>query len=145
MNKIFRISVLATILVLIVMVSSSLVMSVSASPGMGHSGGHCGDLYAGSWTFDWDFTVGTILSIINMALAAVLLTVYFGIYRRTRAQFNLVLVIVALTLLCYSLVANPLVSAILGYEGSGLGPFFILPDLFSLAALSALLYLSLKY
>ena len=124
---------------------SSLFMSVQASLGMGRGSGHCNDLYQGHWTFDWDFTFGTILSIINMALAAVLLTAYIGFYRKARTEFNLMLIIVALTLLCFSIVANPLVSAVLGYEGSGLGPFFILPDMFALAALSALLYLSLKY
>jgi len=143
MNIVFRIAVLATIL--LIMISSGLVVSVSASPGMNRGSGNCNDLYHGHWTFDWDFTAGTILSLINMALAVVLLTVYIGIYRKTRAQFNLVLILIALTLLCFSIVANPLVSAVLGYEGSGLGPFFILPDLFALAAMSALLYLSLKY
>jgi len=127
------------------MSGSSLIMSVQASPGMSRGSGHCNDLYQGHWTFDWDFTFGTILSIINMALAAVLLTAYIGFYRKARTEFNLMLIIVALTLLCFSIVANPLVSAVLGYEGSGLGPFFILPDMFALAALSALLYLSLKY
>ena len=144
MNKTFRIGLILTVLAIMVMASSGLVMSVSAS-GMGRGGGHCEDLYAGSWTFDWDFTAGTVLSIINMALTAVLLTAYIGNYRRTGAQFNSLLILVALTLLCYSIVANPLVSAVLGYEGSGLGPFFILPDLFALAAVSALLYLSLRY
>jgi hypothetical protein len=119
-------------------------MNVSASDAS-CGAGHCDDLFRGHWTFDWDFTIGTILSIINMSLALVLLTVYYGIYRRTGTQFNLMLIIIALTLLCFSIVANPLVSAVLGYEASGLGPFFILPDLFALAALSALLYLSLKY
>jgi hypothetical protein len=102
-------------------------------------------LYKGHWTFEWDFTAGTILSIINLSLAGVLLTVYIGIYKRTGTQFNLMLIIIALTLFCFSIVANPLVSAVLGYEASGLGPFFILPDLFALVALSSLLYLSLKY
>ena len=140
-----RLVAVTTILIVMMIAGSGLVMSVSAAPGMGRGSGHRDDLFAFRWTFDWDFTFGTILSIIYMALAAVLLTAYIGIYRRTRAQFNLVLIIVALTLLCVSIVANPLVSAVLGYEGSGHGPFFILPDIFALAALSSLLYLSLKY
>jgi len=145
MNKIFRISLLVAVLSIMIMASSGFVMCVSASPGVSRGGGHFEDLYSGCWTFDWDFTAGTILSIINMTLAAVLLTVYIGIYRRTKTQFNLILIIIALTLFCFSIVANPLVSAVLGYEASGLGPFFILPDLFAFAALSSLLYLSLKY
>jgi hypothetical protein len=144
MNKILGIALVVAVLS-IIMVSSGFVTGASASLGVNRGGGHCEDLYAGHWTFDWDFTAGTILSIINLSLAAVLLTVYIGIYRRTGTQFNLMLIIIALTLFCFSIVANPLVSAVLGYEASGLGPFFILPDIFALAALSSLLYLSLKY
>jgi hypothetical protein len=145
MKKLFRTGLLLAVLEIVIVANSGLIMSVSASPDMGCGSTHRDDLFALCWTFDLDFTVGAILSVINMVLAFVLLTVYVGIYRKTGTQFNLVLIIIALTLLCYSVVANPLVSAVLGYEGSGLGPFFILPDLFSLAALSALLYLSLKY
>ena len=145
MSKVIRITLAVSFLIIIALAGSGSVLSAYASPGMGRGSGHCGDLYQGRWTFDLDFTFGTILSIINMSLAAVLLAVYIGIYRRTGTQFNLILIIMALTMLCYSIVANPLVSAVLGYEASGLGPFFILPDIFALAALSALLYLSLKY
>jgi len=146
LSKLLRIGLAMAVLVIIAIASSDMVMTAYASPGgMIRSSGHCQDLFELRWTFDWDFTFGTILSIINLALAAVLLTAYIGIYRKMRTEFNLILVIVALTLLCFSIVANPLVSAVLGYEASGLGPFFILPDIFALAALSALLYLSLKY
>ena len=145
LNKRLSIGLLASILALTLIICSGSVMNVSASTGMGHGSQHRDDLFALHWTFDWDFTAGSILSVINMALAAVLLTTYSGFYRKTRTEFNLILIIVALTLLCFSIVANPLVSAVLGYEESGLGPFFILPDIFALAALSALLYLSLKY
>jgi hypothetical protein len=100
---------------------------------------------------DWNlnfgpyFLIGSIFSTANMVLSTILLVTYVGTYRKTKAEFNLVLVIVALTLLCYSLVANPLIRTALGYGGSGLGPFFMLPDLFVFVALVALLYLRLKY
>ena len=145
MRKVLRIALIVSFLTIMVLIGSGSTLGAHASGGMSGGSRHCDDLFAGKWTFEWDFTFGTILSIINMALATVLLTAYVRIYRRTKAQFNLVLIMVALTLLCYSIVANPVVSAVLGYEGSGLGPFFILPDLFALAALSALLYLSLRY
>jgi len=146
LRKMLRIGVVAAFMLIVAIASSGVAMRAYASScNMDHSPGHCEDLFAGKWTFGWDFTFGAILSIINMVLATVLLTAYVRIYRRTGAQFNLVLIIVALTLLGFSIVANPLVGAVLGYEASGLGPFFILPDLFALAALSALLYLSLKY
>jgi len=91
------------------------------------------------------FLIGSIFSTANMVLSTILLITYVGTYRKTKAEFNLVLIIVALTLLCYSLVANPLIHTALGYGGSGLGPFFMLPDLFIFVALVALLYLRLKY
>jgi hypothetical protein len=91
------------------------------------------------------FLVGSIFSTINMVLSTILLITYIGTYRKTKAEFNLVLVIVALTLLFYSLVANPIIRTALGYGGSGLGPFFMLPDLFIFVALVSLLYLRLKY
>ena len=100
---------------------------------------------------DWNlnvgpyFVIGSIFSTANMVMSTILLITYVGTYRKTKAEFNLVLIIVALTLLCYSIVANPLIRTALGYGGSGLGPFFMLPDLFIFAALVALLYLSLKY
>jgi len=91
------------------------------------------------------FLLGSVFTIINMVLSIILLITYVGTYRKTKAEFNLVLVIVAVTLLCYSLVANPIIRTALGYGGSGLGPFFVLPDLFIFVALVALLYLRLKY
>lgn len=144
MNKVLRLTFVFSILMMALAVSG-LVMSAYATPVLSHGGGHCRDLYEGRWTFGWDFTFGTFLSVINMGLAAILLSTYIIIYRKSGTPFNLILILVAVTFLCYSVVANPLVSAILGYEGLGLGPFFILPHIFALVALSALLYLSLKY
>ena len=140
MGKVLRIELAVYFLVIMAIASSGLVMSAYASPGMGP-----GDGRHGGWTFDYYFTFGTIFSTINAALSAVLLATYIVNYRRTRAGFNFVLIIVALTLLCYSFVANPLVGFALGYGASGLGPFLMLPNLFTLIALSALLYLSLRY
>ena len=91
------------------------------------------------------FVIGSVFSTINTVLSTILLITYAATYRKTKAEFNLVLIVVALTLLCYSLVANPLIRTALGYGGSGLGPFLMLPDMFIFAALVALLYLRLKY
>ena len=145
LNKVLRVTFLVSILMMVALAGFGLVLSAYAAPVMSHGSGHCQDLYEGCWTFGWDFTFGTFLSVINTGLAAILLGTYISIYMKTGTPFNLILILVAVTFLCYSLVANPLFSAILGYEGLGLGPFFILPHIFALAALSALLYLSLKY
>ena len=99
------------------------------------------------WTFDFGpyFFVGAVFSTINTLLSLILLISYVGTYSKTKAEFNLVLIIVALTLLSYSVVANPLIRTALGYGGSGLGPFLMLPDMFIFVALVALLYLKIKY
>jgi hypothetical protein len=103
--------------------------------------------FSPNWNLNFGpyFVIGSVFSIANMVLSTILLITYVGTYRKTKAEFNLVLILVAFTLLCYSLVANPLIRTALGYGGSGLGPFFILPDLFIFVALVALLYLRLKY
>ncbi len=99
------------------------------------------------WTFDFGpyFFVGSVFSTINTVLSIILLISYAGTYSKTKAEFNLVLVIIALTLLSYSIVANPLIRTAVGYGGSGLGPFLMLPDMFIFVALVALLYLKIKY
>ena len=91
------------------------------------------------------FLFGSIFSIVNSVLSITLLITYIGTYSKTKAEFNLVLVIVALTLLGYSLAANPLIRTALGYGGTGLGPFLVLPDFFIFVTLVALLYMRLKY
>jgi hypothetical protein len=140
LSKILQIGIVVLVLAL---VGSGSISIAFASPGMG--GGRHGGWFGLYWDFDSYFTIGVIFSTINMVLSAILLITYIGNYRRTKAEFNLVLIIVAVTLLFYSLVANPIFSFALGYGASGLGPFFMLPDLFTLVTLSALLYLSLRY
>jgi hypothetical protein len=49
-----------------------------------------------------------------------------------------------MVLLLYAVVSNPVMQAAFGYRGFGLGPFAMLPDLFSLIASTVLLYLTLK-
>jgi hypothetical protein len=52
------------------------------------------------------------------------------------------LVIFSVALLMYSLVSNPLLVSVAGYRASGLGPFAMLPDLFTCIASLTLLYIS---
>lgn len=130
MNKMLHVGLLVAVLVIAI---SGIIIGVYA--------------FSPDWNLNFGpyFLIGSIFSTANMVLSTILLVTYVGTYRKTKAEFNLVLVIVALTLLCYSLVANPLIRTALGYGGSGLGPFFMLPDLFVFVALVALLYLRLKY
>lgn len=84
----------------------------------------------------------TVLSSVNSILLVILLTMYIGIYRKTRSEFSIGLVIFSMALLLYSLTSNPLIHRLAGFRIAGLGPFTMLPDLFTLIASAVLLYLS---
>ena len=90
------------------------------------------------------YTAKTVVSSVNAALLVSLIITYIDIYRQTRSEFTIGLMIFALVLLLYALSSNPLVHWIFGFRAFGLGPFAMLPDLFTLAALVTLLYLTLK-
>ena len=91
------------------------------------------------------YTVKTVVSSVNVTLLAFLLITYIGIYRKTGSEFTIGLIIVSMVLLFYALSSNPVVHWIFGFRASGLGPFAMLPDLFSCAAAAVLLYLTVKY
>jgi hypothetical protein len=54
------------------------------------------------------------------------------------------LILFSVVLLFYALASDPIVQVAFGYRAFGLGPFAMLPDLFSLIGLTVLLYLTLK-
>lgn len=87
----------------------------------------------------------TVVSTINITMLIFLLILYADIYRKTRSEFTIGLIIFSATLLLYALVSNPIVISLFGFRIFGLGPFALLPDLFTFAALIVLLYLSVKY
>jgi hypothetical protein len=87
----------------------------------------------------------TVVSTINVTVLIFLLISYIDIYRKTRSEFTIGLIIFSVTLLLYAFVSNPIVISIFGFRIFGLGPFALLPDLFTFTALIVLLYLSIKY
>jgi hypothetical protein len=91
------------------------------------------------------YMVNSIISSINVALLVILLITYIDIYRKTRSEFTIGLIIFSMVLLSYGLVSNPLVRWVFGFRAFGLGPFAMLPDLFICVALAVLLYFSVKY
>jgi hypothetical protein len=95
--------------------------------------------------FEFFYVAQTVLSTVNVALLIFLLSIYIDIYRKTRSQFTIGLIIFSLVFLLRALTANPVVMWIFGFQAFGLGPFALLPDLFELIALTVLLYLSAKY
>jgi hypothetical protein len=90
------------------------------------------------------YTIKTVVSTINIALVIILLLTYIQIYWKTKSEFTLGLIIFSVVLFFYTLASNPIMQWAFGFRAFGLGPFAMLPDLFSLIALSVLLYLSLK-
>ena len=91
------------------------------------------------------YTAKTVISSINVTLVIFLLGTYIGLYRKTKSEFVMGLIVFALILLLYTLVSNPIVIYIFGFQPFGLGPFAMLPELFTSLALGVLLYLTLKY
>jgi len=90
------------------------------------------------------YTAKTVVSTINVALVMILLFTYIEIYRKTKSDFTVGLIIFSMTLLLYTVASNPIMQWAFGFRAFGLGPFAMLPDLFACIALSVLLYLSLK-
>jgi hypothetical protein len=91
------------------------------------------------------YTVETVVSTINATLSILLLLIYISIYQKTRSEFTVGLIIFSAVLLLHALVSIPLVFQAFGFYEFGLGPFAMLPSLFSLGALIVLLYLSVRY
>ena len=87
----------------------------------------------------------TVVSTVNVTLLVFLLLIYVSIYMRTRSEFTIGLIIFSMVFLLNVLASNPLVIWAFGFRPFGLGPFALLPDLFTFGALAVLLYLSVKY
>ena len=91
------------------------------------------------------YTAQAIVSTVNVTLSFFLLYIYVGIYRKTRSEFTIGLIIFSVVFFLNALVSNPLMVWAFGFRPFGLGPFALLPELFTLGALATLLYLSVKY
>jgi hypothetical protein len=91
------------------------------------------------------YIIKTVVSTINVTLLGVLLITYIDIYLKTRSEFTIGLIIFSIVFLLNTLASNPLVHWAFGFRAFDLGPFIVLPDLFTCAALIVLFYLSIKY
>ncbi|MCX8205028.1 MAG: hypothetical protein N3H31_05205 [Candidatus Nezhaarchaeota archaeon] len=90
------------------------------------------------------YIANAVVSTLNAALLAILLVIYIDVYRRTKSDFTIGLVVFSVALFLYALTSNPLLALAFGFRPLGLGPFVLLPSLFTLAAIVILLYLSIK-
>jgi hypothetical protein len=91
------------------------------------------------------YTAQTVVSTVNVTLSILLLLTYISIYRKTRSEFTVGLIAIIIFFLLSAFASNPLVIRASGFQPLGLGPFALLPDLFTFGALAVLLYLSIKY
>ena len=86
--------------------------------------------------------IGTVLSSINIILLSYLLFNYLSVYFQVKSNFTLGLAITGSALLAHSIASNPLIHNFFGFRGFGLGPFTIIPSLFTLITVGVLIYLS---
>jgi hypothetical protein len=91
------------------------------------------------------YTAKAVVSTMNIALLIFLLATYIDIYKKTRSEFTIGLIIFSMIFMLYLVVYNPLIIWAFGYRIYGMGPFALLPDIFTLAALVVLLYYVFKY
>jgi hypothetical protein len=85
-----------------------------------------------------------VLSTVSIALLVALAVVYVRVYAETHARFALGISIVLLALLIQSLIQYPLLLGLVGPFAAGQGSFLSFADLFTIAAYTIFLYLSLE-
>jgi hypothetical protein len=88
------------------------------------------------------YSMKAVLASVNAFLLVSLTVIYIQVYRETGLEFSLGMVIFSVALLFYAFASNPLLVRYAGFMGSGLGPFAMLPDLFTCIASITLLYLT---
>lgn len=144
MNKYLKIALIFTVLVLVAILADLIANqhSLSQTPIFEPHRVPTNRISIGD--LELFYKVKTMLSTINATLLVLLLGTYIDIYRKLKSEFTLGLILFSLILLLYAVSSNPLLQQFLGYWGIGLGPFAMLPDLFTTFALVVLLYLTMK-
>jgi hypothetical protein len=85
-----------------------------------------------------------ILSTVSIALLVALIVIYLNVYAQTGARFALGILVVMFALLMQSLFQYPLLLGLFGVYPNPFGPFLSSADLFTIAAYTIFLYLSLE-
>jgi len=91
------------------------------------------------------YTLQTVFSTLDAAVLIFLLAFYVMIYVKRKVDFTLWLAIFCSVLLLDALTSNPILQLGFGFIPFGLGPFAMLPAVFTFVALMMLLYLTLRY
>jgi hypothetical protein len=142
MNQNTRVWVFLTILIVVAILATLWATSVFSFPRFLFQ--PRGPFSEVAEDIEFFYTADTVVSTVNVMLSAFLLITYIGIYRKTQSEFTIGLIIFSLVFLLNALASNPFIIWAFGFRPIGLGPFALLPDLFTFAALDVLLYLSLK-
>jgi hypothetical protein len=137
MNRYAKIGTMLSIVVLMALLSFWAAASIPPPPS-GPPGQVSGDI-------QFYYTANTVVSTINATLSVFLLVAYVGLYKKTPSGFTLALIIVSTTLLLNALAFNPYILWVFHFRGSGLGPFAMLPGVFTSVTLVVLLYLAFRY
>jgi hypothetical protein len=90
------------------------------------------------------YKIRTVLTSINATLLVFLSVTYLDMYQKIKSEFTIGLILFSLILLLYSITSNPLVQGLFGFRAFGLGPFAMLPEMFTTLALAVLVYLTMK-
>jgi hypothetical protein len=95
--------------------------------------------------YEFFYTAEAVISTVNITLSFILVLIYISIYVKTRSQFTIGLIVFLIAFFLDAIASSPFVTRVFGFRAVGLGPFALLPSLFTLGALAVLLYLSVKY
>jgi hypothetical protein len=141
MNKYVKIWIILAILLVVAAISDFLAMQNAPSSPSIFDRRLSFDIMGDIELF---YKIKTILSSVNATLLVLLLATYIDMYKKIQSEFTIGLVVFSLILLLYAISSNPLLQLLFGYRAFGLGPFAMLPDMFTTLALAVLLYLTMK-
>jgi hypothetical protein len=146
MNQRLRLGLVVTILVAAAVLAAlwafQIYEPVTFSPSQ-QRGPPPGGFVAGD--FEYFYAAFTVISTVNIVLLIVLVLTYADIYNKTRSPFTIGLILFAAVFLVKDLFSSPFVIGLFSFRAYGLGPFAFLPGILEFAALTVLLYLSVKY
>jgi len=83
----------------------------------------------------------SVISVINTLLLLYLFYIYYGLYKTTKSQFSLGLIVMTIALLIFTIASSPLTNWIIG-DKRLFGIFNFIPDIFTTIATIVLIYLS---
>jgi hypothetical protein len=142
MNRIQKIALLLTILIVLTTIVALLLATYQNSLGRSF---HPRPSFPNPQDFELYYYARTVFSTINIVLITILIVNYVSVYLKTKSEFSIGLLLFAMAFLVKDLAQSPFIVQGAGFNIFGLGPFAFLPDMFEMLALLVLFYLSVKY